>query len=173
VLVIYIALRFKKIGGWRAGVCGILALLHDCIAVYGTFIICGMSINANFMAVVLTILGSSINNTIVIYDRVRENETLYGSKMPLTELANLSINQSITRCIWTSLTTFVSMVVVSAVALGMGVESIISFSIPMAVGIVCGTYSSICLTVPLWITLRGTHRKAKKTGAKKPAKAKA
>jgi SecD/SecF fusion protein len=170
VLVIYIALRFKKIGGWRAGVCAIIALLHDCIAVYGTFIICGMSINANFMAVVLTILGSSINNTIVIYDRVRENENLYGRQMPLTELANLSINQSITRCIWTSLTTFVSMVVVSVVALGMGVESIISFSIPIAVGIICGTYSSICLTVPLWITLRGTHRK-KKAGSKKPVKA--
>jgi SecD/SecF fusion protein len=155
VLVFYIAIRFKKIGGWRAGVCAILALMHDCISVYGAFIIFGMSINANFMAVVLTILGSSINNTIVIYDRLRENETLYGSKMSFTELGNLSINQSITRCVWTSLTTFVSMVTVSIVALSMGVESIISFSVPMAVGIVCGTYSSICLAVPLWFVLRG------------------
>jgi preprotein translocase subunit SecF len=155
VLVIYIALRFKKIGGWRAGVCAILALMHDCISVYGAFIIFGMSINANFMAVVLTILGSSINNTIVIYDRLRENETLYGNKMSLAELGNLSINQSITRCVWTSLTTFVSMVTVSIVALTMGVESIISFSVPMAVGIVCGTYSSICLAIPLWLVLRG------------------
>jgi SecD/SecF fusion protein len=155
VLIIYIALRFKKIGGWRAGVCAIIALLHDCIAVYGTFIICGMSIDANFMAVVLTILGSSINNTIVIYDRVRENEILYGRKMSFAELGNLSVNQSITRCIWTSLTTFISMIVVSIVATTMDVSSIISFSVPMAVGIIAGTYSSICLTVPLWLTIRG------------------
>jgi SecD/SecF fusion protein len=166
VLVIYIALRFKKIGGWRAGICAIIALMHDCIAVYGTFIICGMSIDANFMAVVLTILGSSINNTIVIYDRVRENETLYGKTMSLSDLGNLSVNQSITRCIWTSLTTFISMVVVSAVALSMDVSSIISFSIPMAVGIIAGTYSSICLTVPLWLTIRGTHGASKTKLAK-------
>jgi SecD/SecF fusion protein len=171
VLIIYIALRFKKIGGWKAGVCAIIALLHDCIAVYGAFIIFGMSINANFMAVVLTILGSSINNTIVIYDRLRENETLYDGKMDLSEMGNLSINQSITRCVWTSLTTFVSMVVVSIVALSMGVESIISFSIPMAVGIVCGTYSSICLTIPLWLTLRGTVRKTKSGKRAKAVKA--
>ena len=73
VLIIYIAVRFKKIGGWLAGICAIIALLHDCIIVYGTFIVCGMPINANFMAVVLTILGYSINNTIVIYDRIRED----------------------------------------------------------------------------------------------------
>ena len=80
VLIIYIAFRFKKISGWSAGVIAVIALLHDIIVTYGTFVICRMEIDANFMAVVLTILGYSINNTIVIYDRIRENERLYGKK---------------------------------------------------------------------------------------------
>ena len=76
VLIIYIAIRFKNIGGWRAGVCAVIALFHDIFVVYAVFVIFRMDIDANFMAVVLTILGYSINDTIVIYDRIRENKTL-------------------------------------------------------------------------------------------------
>jgi SecD/SecF fusion protein len=174
VLVIYIAIRFRKIGGWLAGLSGIIALLHDCIIVYGTFIICGMSIDANFIAVVLTILGCSINNTIVIYDRVRENEILYGKSKSLADISTLSINQSITRCIYTSLTTIISMIVVTIVAVSMGVTSIISFSIPMCVGLIAGTYSSICVTCPIWLLMRKKFLKTSDhaTGrAAKPKKA--
>lgn len=149
VLIIYIAIRFKKIGGWLAGICAIIALLHDCIIVYGTFIVCGMPINANFMAVVLTILGYSINNTIVIYDRIRENTKLYGKKTR-EENVNLSINQSLTRSINTSLTTVVAMLAVTIVAAVYGVTSIISFSLPVMVGMIAGTYSSVCLVSVLW-----------------------
>lgn len=169
VLIIYIAIRFKKIGGWLAGICAIIALLHDCIIVYGTFIVCGMPINANFMAVVLTILGYSINNTIVIYDRIRENSKLYGKKMTREENVNLSINQSLTRSINTSLTTIVAMLAVTIVAAVYGVTSIISFSLPVMVGMIAGTYSSVCLVSVLWSYFEGkkdTHKGAPKAAAK-------
>ncbi len=169
VLIIYIAVRFKKIGGWLAGICAIIALLHDCIIVYGTFIVCGMPINANFMAVVLTILGYSINNTIVIYDRIRENSKLYGKKMPREENVNLSINQSLTRSINTSLTTVVAMLAVTIVAAVYGVTSIISFSLPVMVGMIAGTYSSVCLVSVLWSYFEGkkdAHKGAPKAAAK-------
>ena len=169
VLIIYSAIRFKKIGGWLAGICAIVALLHDCIIVYGTFIVCGMPINANFMAVVLTILGYSINNTIVIYDRIRENSKLYGKKMTREENVNLSINQSLTRSINTSLTTVVAMLAVTIVAAVYGVTSIISFSLPVMVGMIAGTYSSVCLVSVLWSYFEGkkdTHKGAPKAAAK-------
>ena len=169
VLIIYIAIRFKKIGGWLAGICAIVALLHDCIIVYGTFIVCGMPINANFMAVVLTILGYSINNTIVIYDRIRENSKLYGKKMTREENVNLSINQSLTRSINTSLTTVVAMLAVTIVAAVYGVISIISFSLPVMVGMIAGTYSSVCLVSVLWSYFEGkkdTRKGAPKAAAK-------
>ncbi|MDE7293208.1 MAG: protein translocase subunit SecF [Oscillospiraceae bacterium] len=153
VLIVYIGLRFKNIGGWLAGICAVAALLHDIIMVYGTFIICGMEIDANFMAVVLTILGYSINSTIVIYDRIRENETLYHKKKNRAEITNLSINQSLTRSINTSATTIAAMLIVTIVALIYGVDSIISFSFPMMIGLVSGTYSSVCIAGPLWVWL--------------------
>lgn len=167
VLIIYIAVRFKKIGGWLAGICAIIALLHDCIIVYGTFIVCGMPINANFMAVVLTILGYSINNTIVIYDRIRENSKLYGKKMTREENVNMSINQSITRSLNTSITTVVAMLAVTIVAAVYGVTSIISFSLPVMVGMIAGTYSSVCLVAVLWSYLEG--KKDTRNGAPKAA----
>ena len=98
LLVIYIAFRFKKIGGLSAGVFALVALVHDCFMVYAVFVFCRFPIDANFMAVVLTVLGNSINNTIVVYDRIRENRNLYGNSLSLKELVNMSIAQSITLC---------------------------------------------------------------------------
>ena len=164
VLIIYIALRFKNIGGWIAGVCAIAALIHDIIIVYGTFIVCGMEIDANFMAVVLTIFGYSINSTIVIYDRIRENNKLYGKKYSLAELTNLSVNQSMTRSINTNITTVSAMIVISIVAVVYGVNSIISFAFPMTMGLLSGAYTSTCIAGPLWVWLE-----EKKAGKGKPA----
>lgn len=165
VLIVYIGVRFKNIGGWLAGVCAVAALLHDIIMVYGTFILCRMEIDANFMAVVLTILGYSINSTIVIYDRIRENETLYHKKKSRREITNLSINQSMTRSINTSATTIAAMLIVTIVALIYGVDSIISFSFPMMIGLTSGTYSSICIAGPLWVWLE----EKKEGGTAQPA----
>ena len=150
VLIIYIAFRFKKMSGWSAGVVAVLALLHDIVITYGTFVICRMEIDANFMAVVLTILGYSINNTIVIYDRIRENERLFGKKKSRNEIVNMSINQSMTRSVHTTVSTLIAMVVITIVALINRVDSIISFSFPLIIGMISGFYSSVCIAGPLW-----------------------
>ncbi len=151
LLVIYIAFRFKKIGGWSAGIIAICCLLHDCIVTYAVYLFSGMPLDSNFMAVILTLLGYSINNTIIIYDRLRENRARYGDRYTDAELVNLSINQTMTRSIVTSATTLSAMIATSIVCTMMGVTSILSFSIPLAVGILIGFYSSVCLAGPIWI----------------------
>ena len=151
LLVIYIAFRFKKIGGWSAGIIAICCLLHDVIVTYSVYLFVGMPLDSNFMAVVLTLLGYSINNTIIIYDRLRENRARHGDKYTDAELVNLSINQTMTRSIITSATTLSAMIATSIVCVMMGVTSILSFSMPLAVGILIGFYSSVCLAGPIWI----------------------
>ncbi len=150
LLVIYIAFRFNKIGGLSAGVCAVVALLHDVIIVYGIYIIIGFPINSNFMAVILTILGYSINDTIVVYDRIRENRKLH-PKTELGELVNMSITQSISRSIRTSTTTIFSMLMVVIMAIVFGVDSILSFAVPLVFGMAIGTYSSLCIASPVWV----------------------
>ncbi len=165
LLVIYIAFRFKKIGGWSAGIIAICCLLHDVILTYAVYVFCGMSLDSNFMAVILTLLGYSINNTIIIYDRLRENRAKYGDKLSNRDLVNLSINQTLSRSIITTATTVTAMLSISVVCSIMGVTSILTFSIPLAVGMLVGFYSSLCLAGPLWIWWqeRKTHKKLTKT----------
>jgi len=116
LIVVFVAFRFRRIGGFSAGVMAVIALMHDVIVVYGVFVVFHMPINDNFIAVVLTILGYSVNDTIVIYDRIRENKRLMGLKAPLSELVNTSINQSFRRSLNTTITTVLAMVVVTVVA---------------------------------------------------------
>ena len=168
LLVIYIAFRFKNIGGLSAGVFALVALVHDVFMVYAVFVFCRFPIDANFMAVILTVLGNSINNTIVIYDRIRENRNLYGNTISLRELVNMSITQSITRSINTTLTTGFAVLTICVVCAICGVTSIMTFAIPMVVGLVCGTYSSICISGPLWVLWQEMHGK-NYTGTDKPA----
>lgn len=151
VLIIYIAFRFKKISGWSAGVMAVIALIHDVIMVYGTFVIFKLPLDYNFVAVILTILGYSINDTIVIYDRIRENRKHYGVTKTDDEIVNLSINQSITRSTNTSISTVLVMVVICIVAVFSGVSSIISFAFPMIIGMISGVYSTIFIAGPLWV----------------------
>ncbi len=161
LLILYIAFRFKRISGWSAGVMAIVALLHDITMVYGTFVIFRIPIDANFMAVVLTILGYSINDTIVIYDRIRENQRIIGKKVTRAELVNTSINQSLSRSINTSMCTTLSMIVVSIVAVIFNVNSILSFSFPLIIGMISGTYSTICIAGPLWVWWEDRKEKRK------------
>ncbi|MDR1253420.1 MAG: protein translocase subunit SecF [Oscillospiraceae bacterium] len=151
LLTLYIAIRFKKIGGWSAGAMAIVALLHDIIMVYFTFIICKMPLNDNFIAVVLTILGYSLNDTIVIYDRIRENRRILGPKAELRDLVDRSINQSLGRTIHTSVSTFISIAVVFVMGMVYNLHTITSFSLPMMVGVVTGCYSSVCIAGPLYV----------------------
>ena len=166
LLVIYIAFRFKKIGGWSAGVIAICCLLHDVILTYAVYVFTGMALDSNFMAVILTLLGYSINNTIIIYDRLRENRAKHGGKMSDHGLVNLSINQTLSRSIITTATTVTAMISIAIVCSMRGVTSILSFAIPLAIGMLVGFYSSLCLAGPLWIWWQ--ERKSPKSSA--PAK---
>ncbi|MDE7360844.1 MAG: protein translocase subunit SecF [Oscillospiraceae bacterium] len=170
LLVIYIAFRFKKIGGWSAGIIAICCLLHDVIITYAVYVFTGMALDSNFMAVILTLLGYSINNTIIIYDRLRENRAKHGGKTSDRELVNLSINQTLSRSIITTATTVTAMVSIAVVCAARGVTSIMSFAIPLAIGMLVGFYSSLCLAGPLWIWWQ-ERKTAKKTAAPKSAKA--
>ncbi len=149
LIIIYIAIRFQKIGGWSAGVCSIFALCHDLMAALAASILFGFEFNANIVAVILTILGYSINNTIVIYDRIRENKTLYPNAT-LNELINMGCSQSLTRSIRTSITTIGTMVIVSIVVFVSGYTSLLSFSVPLIFGLISGTYSSLFVAPVTW-----------------------
>ena len=167
ILLVYIALRFRKIGGLSAGVTAIIALLHDVLIVFFAFVIFGFSINDVFIAVVLTILGYSLNDTIVIYDRIRENRRLEPTKSvtALPGIVNKSLNQTMTRSILTSLTTFMALLVIFIVAVIFGLTTVETFALPMMVGVVVGCYSSICIAAPLY-TMWTVHRAGKKTAQK-------
>ena len=132
--------------------------MHDVLVVFACYAIMRISVGNTFIACMLTIVGYSINATIVIFDRIRENLALKkaGSKQTLEEIVNLSITQTFTRSINTSLTTFIMVFVLFL----LGVSSIREFALPLMVGIVCGTYSSVCVTGALWYVL--TTRKQKK-----------
>ncbi len=159
LILVFIAIRFRKIGGLPAGVMAIVALIHDLTIVFGVYIIIGAPISGNFIAVMLTILGYSINDTVVIYDRVRENEKLHKNRMDITSLVNLSINQSLVRSINTTVSTVLALSAVSIVALVYGLESIYTFSFPLIIGMISGAYSSICIAGPLFAVWE--NRKAK------------
>ncbi|MBQ7046389.1 MAG: protein translocase subunit SecF [Oscillospiraceae bacterium] len=150
LIILYIAVRFKQISGWSAGVCAVIGLLHNLVFVFGAFVVMGYEINSNFIAVILTILGYSVNDTIVVYDRIRENKKLM-KKASVSELVNTSTAQSLKRSIRTSITTVATMVIVTVVAYIFGVSSILSFSIPMIVGMIAGTYSSLFVASQLWV----------------------
>lgn len=150
-LLSYVGVRFRKIGGISAGATAIMALIHDSLIAFGVFVLFGIPLSDTFIAVILTILGYSINATVIVYDRIRENKRLLGVKAPLGEMVSLSINQSMMRSVNTSLTTVLSLVIISVVALIYNVQSILSFSFPLIVGMVAGTYSSLCIAGPLWV----------------------
>jgi len=159
MMIIYIAIRFKNIGGISAGLMAVVALFHDVFIVFGIFVILKYPIDNNFIAVVLTILGYSVNDTIVIYDRVRENKRLLGKRVKVDELMNRSINQSLNRSINTTVSTVIALLCVSGVALYFNVTTILSFSIPMVLGMISGVYSTLFIAGPLWVTYKQYQQK--------------
>lgn len=162
LILLYVAYRFRRIGGLKAGSTAIVALLHDMLVVFGVFVILRIPLNGNFIAALLTILGYSINDTVVIYDRIRENSALYSKKqMSLAELVNLSINQSFARSLMTSITTCLALGVVCIISVIYRLDSIYSFAFPLLFGMVSGVYSTICIATPLWVDWK-TKKKAAK-----------
>lgn len=145
-MLIYIWFRFKDI---RFAGSAVLALLHDVLIVLAFYAVAKISVGNTFIACMLTIVGYSINATIVIFDRIRENMTEM-RKADLEEIVNTSITQTLTRSIYTSFTTFIMV----AVLYILGVSSIREFALPLMVGIVCGAYSSVCITGALWWVMK-------------------
>jgi len=171
-IVLYVWLRFRSIHGLSAGMFALVALLHDVLMVFFSFIIFKIPINDAFIAVVLTIIGYSINDTIVIYDRMRENQRIYGNKITLGNLINLSQNQSFTRTINTSMNTFFSMVIVVVISIIFNLVSIRSFALPMMIGIISGCYSTLFIACPLWVMWNTRGGRNKPVGDTKSAKKK-
>ncbi len=149
LIIIYIAIRFRKIGGVSAGLCSVLALLHDLVVAFAASVLFGFEFNSNMVAVILTILGYSINNTIVIYDRIRENRQLM-PKASMNDIINAGCSQSLTRSIRTSITTIGTMLIVTIVVMISGYDSLLSFSVPLLFGLISGTYSSLFVAPVTW-----------------------
>ena len=145
-MLVYIWFRFKSIS---FGLGAVFALIHDVVIVIGAYAITRLSVGNTFIACVLTIVGYSINATIVTYDRIRENRKLMRKDETIEDVVNKSVTQTMSRSIYTSLTTFIMVLVLYI----LGVESIKQFSLPIMVGIVAGTYSSICIAGTLWYTI--------------------
>ena len=165
-MLVYIWFRFKDI---RFASSAVLALLHDVLVVFAFYGISRISVGNTFIACMLTIVGYSINATIVIFDRIREN--MKGSRAKLDEIVNESITQTLTRSMYTSFTTFVMV----AVLYILGVSSIREFAAPLMVGIICGAYSSVCITGALWLVMKkkiggGQAQTVKATAGAAPVK---
>ena len=154
-MLIYIWFRFKDI---RFAASAVAALVHDVLVVLTFYAAARWSVGSTFIACMLTIVGYSINATIVIFDRIRENLRLKNNKESLADVVNISITQTFTRSINTSLTTFIMVLVLFI----MGVSSIREFALPLMTGIVCGTYSSVCITGALWYVMTTWKKKENK-----------
>lgn len=158
LIVAYVWFSFRSMSGPSAGVMALVALLHDIILAALIFIMIGSEINETIIAVVLTILGFSINDTIVVYDRIRELIPLNPDKS-LSETVDMAVSASLTRTISTSVCIFIAVVIALVFAMIYDLESIIEFAVPILVGTVSGTFSSLCLSGPLW-TWWKEHQKA-------------
>lgn len=158
-ILIYVAIRFE----WRFGLAAIIALLHDAIIVMGAFSLFRLEVNMPFIVAVLTVIGYSINDTVVIFDRIRENLRFAKIKThaDLANVVNASVRQTLTR----SINTVVAVLIGAVLLFALASPSIRLFSLAIIIGLVAGTYSSIFVASPLWFELR------KRMKAKKPAKA--
>lgn len=150
LVVIYVGIRFRKIGGVSAALTAFCALILDLFTAFFTCVIFRLPIDMNFMAVVLTILGYSLNDTIVIYDRVRENKRLY-PKMPLSENMDNSVSSTLVRNIVTTVTTVCAVLTVIIVSEIFGLTTLRSFAIPMVFGLISGCFSSLFVSGPIWV----------------------
>lgn len=159
LVVIYVGIRFRKIGGISAAITALCALVLDLIVSFLACNVFGLQIDANYMAVVLTILGYSLNDTIVIYDRVRENRRLYPD-FTVSENVDKSITETMTRNIVTTVTTIVAVITIIVVSELFGLTTLRTFAIPMVFGLISGCFSSLFVAPALWVIWK--NRKAKK-----------
>ena len=167
LVVLYVGIRFRKIGGVSAALTAFAALFLDILVAFFTCTIFRLQVDMTFLAVILTILGYSLNDTIVVYDRVRENKGIYPD-YTTAELMNESLNVVKIRTIFTTVTTFLAVMMIVIVAEIFGLSSLRSFAIPMAIGLVSGCISSLFISGPLWVVWKNfaNKRAPKKKKAK-------
>ena len=149
-VVIYVGIRFRRIGGISAALTALVALVFDVLIVFFTCVFFRLQIDLNFVAVVLTMLGYSLNDTIVIYDRIRENEAL-SPNTEIGEIVNTSINKVLIRNIVTTATTILAVVTIIVVSEIYGLSTLRTFAIPMVFGLLSGCISSVFISGPLWV----------------------
>lgn len=153
-IIVYVSFRFSVVSGFTASITALIALFHDIAMVFFVFVLFKIPINDGFIAVVLTILGYSINDTLVIFDRIRENKRLSGNKISNVDLINKSIRQSLIRTANTSLMSLVALALVLTFGAIRGLSSIVNFALPMMIGIISGCYSSTLLAPTFWCSLK-------------------
>ncbi|MDQ2087229.1 protein translocase subunit SecF [Herbivorax sp. ANBcel31] len=168
LMLLYIWIRFNIMSGLFAGLTAVVALIHDAAIMLSVYVVFGIPLNETFIAAVLTILGYSMNDTIVIYDRIRENSKA-SRKDTVEGLVNKSINQSLRRSINTSITTLACVTTVFIFASINGISSLQEFSFPLIIGLASGTYSSIFIASPLWVNWNKAHQRKK--ASQKPSNA--
>lgn len=149
-MLIYITIRFDL----KSGLSAILGLAHNVLIMIAVYAIFRLQINSTFVAAILTIVGYSINNTIVIFDKIRENRK-QNRKVPFAEISNAALNQTFTRTVYATITTLITIITLYI----MGIDSIREFSLPIIIGVLVGTYSSICIATPIWVVLNDLLKK--------------
>ncbi len=153
LMLVYITIRFEM----RTGIAAVICLLHDVLVMLSVYAIFRIPVNSNFIAAILTIVGYSINNTIVVFDRIRENYAK-NKRAPFADTVNLSVKQTLGRSINTTISTLLPVIMLFI----FGVPSIRQFTIPLMVGLLAGTYSSVLLAGPIWVALKKAQAKHKK-----------
>ena len=161
LVVIYVGWRFRRIGGVSAAITALCALVFDVLVSFFICVIFGLQIDSNYIAVVLTIFGYSLNDTIVIYDRIRENEK-FNPDMEIGNLVNISVNKVMIRNIVTTVTTILAVLTIVVVSELYGLTSLRTFAIPMAFGLLSGAVSSLFVSAPLWVVWKKARAKKAK-----------
>lgn len=161
IILLYVAWRFSVMGGWAAGLTAIIALIHDILILLSVYLIAHFTINSAFIAAALTILGYSMNDTIIVYDRIRENEKLL-RKTPVEEMVNTSITQTLARTINTVLTVVITITTLYVFGARYNVDAIKEFTLPLLVGIISGSYSSIFIASSLYVVWNNYKNKKEK-----------
>jgi len=160
LIIVYVWFRFKVMSGLSAGVFAVVGVLHDLLVMLSVYLIFRIPVNESFIAAILTVVGYSMNDTIIIYDRIRENSRLL-KKIPLPELVNQSILQTLNRSINTVVTALIAITTVFIFSKVNGIETMAEFSFPLIIGMATGCYSSIFIASPLYVMWKESQKKSK------------
>lgn len=153
LIILYVTWRFSAMHGFAAAITALVALVHDILVVFTMYTVFNLPLGEVFISAILTIIGYSLNDTIIIYDRIRENSKLM-RKQTLDEIVNTSIKQSLTRTINTAATTLLTVATLYIFAAANNITSLMEFALPLMVGFIAGVYSTVFIASPLWLMWR-------------------